>query len=111
MMMSLRQALEFERPIVELEQRIAELKEHSGGQLAGEIAKLEQRSRALLDEIFANLTPWQNVQLSRHPLRPLTLDYVERLCQDFFELHGDRAFRDDPAVIGGPARLVPGQRR
>jgi acetyl-CoA carboxylase carboxyl transferase subunit alpha len=100
-----RQALDFERPIVELEGRIAELKERGKAQLAGDIQQLEGQAARLRQEIFAGLSPWQKVQLSRHPLRPFTMDYVERLFGDFFELHGDRAFRDDPAIIGGLGRL------
>ena len=109
-MISPRQALDFERPIVELEQKIAELRELGGASLQSELRQLERRARRLREEVFAKLTPWQKVQLSRHPVRPFTLDYVARLCEDFFELHGDRAFRDDPAVIGGPCLLRPSRR-
>src|SRR5437764_15092424 len=109
-MISPRQALDFERPIVELEQKITELRELGDAQLQTEVRQLERRASRLRDEVFAKLTPWQKVQLSRHPVRPFTLDYVARLCEDFFELHGDRAFRDDPAVIGGPCRLLPSRR-
>src|SRR5262245_49046626 len=97
-----RQTLDFERPLVELENKIAALKALAGGELlAAEIKVLEKRASRLRAEIFAKLTPWQKVQLSRHPLRPYTLDYISRLCDEFFELHGDRAFRDDEAIIGG----------
>lgn len=101
-----RQTLDFERPLVELENKIEALKALPGGELlAAEIKLLERRASRLRAEIFAKLTPWQKVQLSRHPLRPYTLDYVGRLLEDFFELHGDRAFRDDEAVVGGVGRL------
>jgi acetyl-CoA carboxylase carboxyl transferase subunit alpha len=73
--------------------------------IGDEIARLEAKSKALTDSIFASLTPWQISQIARHPLRPYTLDYVERLFTDFVELHGDRAFADDHAIIGGLARL------
>ena len=101
-----RQTLDFERPLVELENKIAALKVLAGGELlAAEIKVLEKRASRLRADIFAKLTPWQKVQLSRHQLRPYTLDYISRLCDEFFELHGDRAFRDDEAVIGGLGRL------
>jgi acetyl-CoA carboxylase carboxyl transferase subunit alpha len=101
-----RQTLDFERPLVELETKIAALKELAGGELlAAEIKVLEKRASRLRADIFAKLTPWQKVQLSRHQLRPYTLDYIQRMCDEFFELHGDRAFRDDEAIIGGLGRL------
>ncbi len=95
--------LDFERPVVELERKIEELIRVSGGasELRPQIALLERRARELQQKIFAELTPWQKVQLSRHPARPYTLDYIERLVGDFTELHGDRRFADDPAVVGG----------
>ena len=95
--------LDFERPVVELERKIEELIRVSGGasELRPQIALLETRARELQQKIFAELTPWQKVQLSRHPARPYTLDYIERLVGDFVELHGDRRFADDPAVVGG----------
>ena len=95
--------LDFERPVVELERKIEELIRVSGGasELRPQIALLERRARELQQKIFAELTPWQKVQLSRHPARPYTLDYIERLVGDFIELHGDRRFADDPAVVGG----------
>ena len=100
--------LDFERPIVELVKRIEELSrqaENDGLDLSQEIARLERRVEILQQEIYSNLTPWQRVQLSRHPQRPYSLDYAARMLTDFTELHGDRAFGDDPAIIGGPARL------
>ncbi|HEY4393692.1 MAG TPA: acetyl-CoA carboxylase carboxyltransferase subunit alpha [Polyangia bacterium] len=95
--------LDFERPVVELERKIEELIRVSGGasELRPQIALLERRARELQQKIFAELSPWQKVQLSRHPTRPYTLDYLERLVPDFVELHGDRRFADDPAVVGG----------
>jgi acetyl-CoA carboxylase carboxyl transferase subunit alpha len=100
--------LDFERPIAELEAMLKELRHLSAEQdlnIGDEIARLEAKSKALTDSIFASLTPWQISQIARHPLRPYTLDYVERLFTDFQELHGDRAFADDHAIVGGLARL------
>ncbi|MCA9666490.1 MAG: acetyl-CoA carboxylase carboxyltransferase subunit alpha [Myxococcales bacterium] len=95
--------LEFERPILDLERKIEELKRARGSdrKLIAEIDRLEAKASSLLDQTFAKLTPWQQVQLSRHPARPYTLDYVERLTEEFVELHGDRAFADDEAIVGG----------
>jgi len=98
--------LEFERPVVELERQIDELlKLDQGESLAGEIDSLRQKARVLQREIFAELKPWQKVQLSRHPGRPYTLDYVERLIPGFVELHGDRAFADDESMVCGLGRF------
>jgi acetyl-CoA carboxylase carboxyl transferase subunit alpha len=99
--MDTRQALEFEKPIVELENKIEELKQLGGATLDLEIRRLERKARQLQREVFSDLSPWQKVLLSRHPLRPFTLDYIGRLIEDFVELHGDRAFRDDEAIVGG----------
>ncbi|HEX2573217.1 MAG TPA: acetyl-CoA carboxylase carboxyltransferase subunit alpha [Polyangia bacterium] len=99
--MEIRQALDFEKPILELEQKIAELKQLGGASLEVEVRRLERRARRLQKEVFAELTAWQKVQLSRHPLRPFTIDYIGHLFTDFFELHGDRAFGDDAAIVGG----------
>src|SRR5215813_15530220 len=98
-----RYVLEFEKPIVELERKIEELKQLTSAEIdfTAEFRKLEKKARRLQEEIFADLTPWQKVQLSRHPARPYTLDYIERLFEGFIELHGDRRFADDPAVVGG----------
>src|SRR5438045_2888489 len=93
-----RVTLDFERPIVELENRIAELRQLGGATLESEIRRLERKARQLQREVFAELTPWQKVLLSRHPLRPYTLDYVAHLLSEFVELHGDRLFGDDEAV-------------
>ena len=102
-----RQVLEFERPIVDLEKKIDELRQISRGTIdfVDEIKRLEKKARRLQEEIFADLSPWQKVQLSRHPGRPFTLDYVELLFDEFVELHGDRAFADDASVVGGMARF------
>jgi len=100
--------LEFERPIVELEKKIAEMKAYAveeNVELADEIKRLESRLKKLMEETYSKLTRWQRVQLARHPDRPYTLDYVERIFTDFVELHGDRLFADDPALVGGLAKL------
>jgi len=97
--------LDFERPIVELQRKIATLKHRSRAstELTRELHKLESHAEALQKRIFSNLTPWQKVQLARHPGRPYTLDYIPHLFTDFRELHGDRAFADDAAMIAGIA--------
>ena len=99
--------LDFEQPLVELETRVKELRAlpDAGGRLEKELKKLEERSERLSREIYGELTIWQRVQLSRHPDRPYFLDYMERLCDAFVELHGDRSFGDDPAVVTGFARF------
>jgi acetyl-CoA carboxylase carboxyl transferase subunit alpha len=99
--------LEFERPIVELEGKIRELKLLSGGsqEMAEEIQRLEEKARQLQKERFASLTPWEQVQLAKHPDRPYTLDYISELTTEFIELRGDRAYSDDPAIIGGMGRF------
>jgi acetyl-CoA carboxylase carboxyl transferase subunit alpha len=96
-------ALDFERPVIDLERKIEALVKASNGapELRPQIELLEERARELQKEIFAELTPWQKVQLSRHPARPYTQDYIDRLFPGFLELHGDRAFADDPAIIAG----------
>jgi len=95
--------LDFERPVVELERKIDELREfaQSSPELGRELRTLETRVLELQQEIFADLSPWQKVLLSRHPGRPYTLDYLARLVTGFTELHGDRGFGDDPAIVGG----------
>ena len=95
--------LDFERPLVELERKIEDLRhlETDEADFSEEIEQLEAKASKLLDEIFADLTPWQVAQLSRHPARPYFLDYVGELVTDFTELHGDRLYKDDPAIIGG----------
>ena len=106
--MALQQFMEFEKPVVELEKKIEELKETALEKKidnSDEIEKLSKDKSRLQEEIFSNLTPWQITQLARHPLRPNTLDYIPRIFSDFIELHGDRNFRDDPAIVGGLAML------
>ncbi len=102
-----RDVLDFERPIIDLERKIDELRGLSTTSVdfSSEIRKLEQKAKKLTREVFAELTPQQKVQLSRHPARPYTLDYVRLLCEEWQELHGDRSFRDDPAIVGGLARF------
>src|SRR5690349_15944888 len=99
--------LEFERPIIDLEKKISELRGLSTETVdfSAEIRKLEQKSRKLQKEIFAELSAQQKVQLARHPARPYMMDYVGLLMDDFVELHGDRSFSDDPAIIGGLAQF------
>lgn len=100
--------LEFEKPIAELEARIEELRvlEREGDvDISEEIERLRKKSVQLTKQIFANLEPWQVAQMARHPLRPYTLDYVNEIFSDFDELCGDRAFANDPAIVGGVARL------
>jgi acetyl-CoA carboxylase carboxyl transferase subunit alpha len=103
------QFLDFEQPIAELEAKIEELRlvgENAEPGLAGEIERLRARSDALARSIFARLSPWQITQLARHPQRPYTLDYIPQLFTEFQELHGDRMYGDDQAIVGGPARLA-----
>lgn len=100
--------LDFEQPIAELEDKIEELRyvcDDNEINVSEEIARLEAKSRDLTETIFSKLTPWQVAQLARHPQRPGMMKYVERIFTDFEELHGDRCFADDAAVIGGVARL------
>jgi acetyl-CoA carboxylase carboxyl transferase subunit alpha len=99
--------LEFERPIIDLEKKISELRGLSTETVdfSNEIRRLEQKARKLQKEVFADLTAQQKVQLARHPGRPYLMDYVALLMDDFVELHGDRSFRDDPAIIGGMAQF------
>jgi acetyl-CoA carboxylase carboxyl transferase subunit alpha len=94
-------SLDFERPLLELERQIEELKRIAGGN----VAPLEEQLARLRAEIYRNLTPMQRVQVARHPRRPYPLDYMNTVFTDFVELHGDRLFRDDPAIVGGWARL------
>lgn len=99
--------LEFEKPIAELEKKISDMKDFSAGniELSSEIASLQQKLERLREEIYSNLDRWQRVQISRHPRRPYTLDYITHMTTDFVELHGDRGFADDKAMIGGWARI------
>jgi acetyl-CoA carboxylase carboxyl transferase subunit alpha len=100
--------LEFEQPIAELEAKIEELRyvgDDAEININEEIGRLQAKSQSLTESIFSNLDAWQISQLARHPQRPYALDYINRIFTDFEELHGDRAFADDPAVVGGVARL------
>ncbi|MEO8636337.1 MAG: acetyl-CoA carboxylase carboxyltransferase subunit alpha [Gemmatimonadales bacterium] len=102
-------ALDFEKPLQELERQIEDLQKHGEehGYDVGEEARLLQvRLNTLRAEIYSNLAPIQRVQVARHPRRPYTLDYLSTIFTDFIELHGDRLFRDDPAIVGGWARLA-----
>ena len=102
-------ALDFEKPIAELERQIDDLKKLATQRsldVAREIAPLEAKLAELRSEIYRNLTPYQRVQVARHPRRPYALDYINALFADFVELHGDRLYRDDPAIVGGIGRLV-----
>ncbi len=101
--------LDFEQPIAELEAKIEELRyvtDDSNINIGEEIERLRAKSEALTTDIFSSLSPWQIAQLARHPERPYTNDYIDRIFTDFDELHGDRAFADDPAIVGGLARLM-----
>ena len=98
--------LEFERPLLELENRIAELRASDDAQAArDEIGRLDERLKRLQHKVYGSLTPWQRAQLARHPKRPHTLDLFRLLLEDFVELHGDRVFGDDKAIVGGLARF------
>jgi acetyl-CoA carboxylase carboxyl transferase subunit alpha len=109
--------LDFEKPIADLDEDIAALKRLAndpnarqdalarGIDLAAEIPKVEQRRTEMVRQIFSNLTPWNEVQIARHPQRPYTLDFIKLICDDFFELHGDRVNADDAAIVGGLARF------
>jgi len=102
--------LDFEKPIVELQRKLEELKKHPETHSLGisfeeETAQIEKKIEETRRLIFSNLTPWQRVQLARHPKRPYTLDYLQLAFSDFSELHGDRLFSDDRAIVGGFARL------
>ena len=100
--------LEFEQPIAELQAKIEELRlvgNDNEINIQEEIERLEGKSRSLTESIFSNLSPWQISQLSRHPLRPYTLDYINRMVDDFEELHGDRAYADDHAIVAGLGRI------
>jgi acetyl-CoA carboxylase carboxyl transferase subunit alpha len=101
--------LEFEKPLLELEKQIEELKrlgEERQLDVAGELQGLQSKLEGLRAEIYQGLTPMQRVMVARHPRRPYTLDYLSTIFTDFIELHGDRLFRDDPAIVGGWARLA-----
>lgn len=100
------QVLDFEKPIVELEKKVAEMRSLAGQlNLTMEIEDLESRIEELRSQIYSNLTRWQRVQIARHPDRPYSLDYFQNTFDEFVELHGDRSYRDDPAIVCGLARL------
>jgi len=101
--------LDFEQPIAQLEAKIESLRsshdDHDNLDISKELAALEKKSKKLSEDTYGNLTAWQISQVARHPQRPYTLDYIQALFTDFEELHGDRAFSDDPAIVGGIARF------
>jgi acetyl-CoA carboxylase carboxyl transferase subunit alpha len=100
--------LDFERPILEVEAKIQELKQFAQTErvdFSTEIARLERKIARLQEEVFANLTPWQRTQIARHPNRPYGMDYIRLMLTDFIELHGDRTYADDKAIVGGLGRL------
>ena len=100
--------LDFEQPVAELEGKIEQLRygqDESAVDISGEIARLQKKSASLTKDVYAKLSAWQISQVARHPQRPYTLDYIKALFPDFEELHGDRAFADDPSIVGGMARL------
>ena len=100
--------LDFEKPIIELEKKIQELKGFISDKkidLSSEVKRLEEKLERLKEDTYGNLTAWQRVQIARHPQRPYTQDYINMIMSDFIELHGDRSFSDDKAIIGGLARI------
>lgn len=97
--------LEFEKPIVDLQRKLEELKKHPGISLEQEIAQIEKKIEETRRNIFSDLNPWQRVQLARHPRRPYSLDYFQSAFTDFSELHGDRLYSDDHAIVGGFAKV------
>lgn len=106
--MSNLQSRDFEKPIEEVEERILELKNFSAegeGVNYAEVEKLERKKARLINDIYSKLTPWQVTLVARHQQRPYTLDYIDNICSEFVELHGDRLYKDDPAIVGGLARI------
>lgn len=102
----MKHVLDFERPLLELEQKLEEMRALSAQlDIAEEIRELEQKLEELRQQVYSSLTRWQRVQIARHPERPYTLDYVRHVFTDFVELHGDRCYGDDPAIVGGLARF------
>jgi acetyl-CoA carboxylase carboxyl transferase subunit alpha len=100
--------LDFEKPVIELQKKINEMESYaaeSGVDLTDDINRLRKKADALRKDIYSKLTPWQRVQLARHLDRPFTLDYIKRICSEFIELHGDRAYADDPAMICGIGQI------
>ena len=106
--MAERAHLDFERPITELEKKISDMKDFSVGEsveLSGEIASLQKKLEKLRGDVYSKLTRWQKVQIARHPMRPYSMDYIRLLSEGFLELHGDRGYGDDKALVGGFARI------
>ncbi|HET6370106.1 MAG TPA: acetyl-CoA carboxylase carboxyl transferase subunit alpha, partial [Nitrospiria bacterium] len=103
----MKEHLEFEKPIIEVEDQIAQLQDlaKNNPRTSEEVRRLEKKAAQLRDEIYANLTPWQKTQIARHPSRPNALDYIEAFIGDFVELHGDRLYGDDPSIVGGIGKL------
>lgn len=98
--------LDFEKPITELEEKLAEMRKLSDTlNIDKEVAVIEKRVQELKENVYKNLTRWQRVQLARHPERPYTLDYISLITKDFIELHGDRGYKDDKAIVGGFAKI------
>jgi len=98
--------LDFEKPILELEKKVEEMRKYADNpEIAQEIVRIEKRVRQLQQSVYAGLTRWQKVQLARHADRPYTMDYIQLMTKDFVELHGDRTFKDDKAIVGGLARI------
>src|SRR6188508_1915183 len=107
--MAIAYALDFEKPLAELERQVEELRRISderGMDVADEVGTLETKLATMREEIYRALTPMQRVQVARHPRRPYALDYLSSIFTDFIELHGDRLYMDDPAIVGGWARLA-----
>jgi acetyl-CoA carboxylase carboxyl transferase subunit alpha len=103
-----RMVFDFEKPVVELEKKIVEMEEYAretGLDLTEDISRITKKADVLREEIYSKLTPWQRVQLARHPDRPYTLDYIKRIISNFLELHGDRYYSDDPAIVAGIGML------
>ncbi len=98
--------LDFEKPILELEKKVEEMRKYADNpEIAQEIVRIEKRVRQLQQSVYAGLTRWQKVQLARHADRPYTMDYIQLMTRDFVEMHGDRTFKDDKAIVGGLARI------
>jgi acetyl-CoA carboxylase carboxyl transferase subunit alpha len=102
--------MEFEKPVAELERKIAEMRALASGSgmksLSVEIDRMERKAASMRQEVYRNLSAWQKVQIARHPRRPYTLDYVQRICDNWLELHGDRGFSDDHAIVAGMAEIA-----
>src|SRR3990172_11491890 len=97
--------LDFEKPIIELEAKLEEMRKFSGDlDIGNEIRKIEDKVKQLKDNLYKDLTRWQRVQLARHPDRPYTLDFIYEITSNFIELHGDRNYKDDKAIVGGLAQ-------